>query len=1167
LGCKVHKEKVESAAHGPSSAWHPLADMVLPFTLDLRAPIDLAAQAVVRRLDPAMDYRPWFLLRGRGGIPVAPEHASWDLGDMTGRYLEGLILARRMGVSRPEFCEAEGRLGRYLLKLLGPDGLVHDPDSGKVDHAFSQGSALYGLVTWFEDSGDPAVRAAIERLISGLLRRVERQGDQLVDSTVKLPESCGSHLVGYQIYPAIRFYELTGYPEAMTLAEGLTQWVLNDPVLGADGAITKALSWEGHIHSWLDALAGCTRAARNSPRLDRQKIIARCRAVYDWVRRTNATDFGWIATFPTHGSSETCAISSAIRLALELAASGYPEYLDDVERFVRNQVVEAQFRDLNAYSGGPEQPSPLLVGCFDSQSMPNGHLGTRGGEDVGTVEGCCLNGGMRALASAWGAIQTSDESGISVHLAISMNGPAGQVIGYQPIEGRVDVISRVPGAVRVRVPPWVQPKDIQVFVAGKSLKPENNAPAGWAFAKSYVVLDSAPAKARVSVRYPLRELEQNITVGGQKFRVCWKGDVVVGMDPPGQREPTYQGRLPRMAAPQLRRAQNERKHPSTRGGTNLVEGQSSPPFLVPDTYELQDAARLAAMSMLARLDLQRGGQPFFRIYPFASPPRAEHEKWDDGDMTGRYVEALIAARRMTGIPLDPRENLLRSYLAGLFDPVDGLAYARQSAWTPRRACLFSQSCAMLGLLAWHQETGSLKARRLLDQHVNGLMRIAVDRDTYAYFPKYEYDGSRFIDDPPNKDAPTWYGGRLILPLVEYWKLTGSNQVRVFIEKLIRYSTEVSRGIKPDGEVLGNGWWGHLHSTMDMATGIAEFGRLTGRPEWVAWAKRVYDWIGRTHTTRYGWVADCSGSHICESCAVASRIRLGLALCRAGLADPFGEIDRHLRNQLLENQFVNLDFLQPLAPDTPRTDKTSYAGVDRMIRGTFQCWGTPNDLIGHDDIEGCGAGGGVQALALAWNAQAEWHKATNGNELRIHLLFNRRIRKPAEPPLIQGAPIACELWSCLPWEGRVLVQAHEPIPRLALRLPDGAEPNGARLRRLPRAGAPDFAPRSPNMQLPQRDPRRNDEAASPFTGGAGEIAVKLEGQYVVVPEVGTGETIELTFPLREYETVETAKGIAYRARWKGSWVLAIDPPGKKMPLYADRARLHGKSGPLSAPRYP
>jgi len=545
------------------------------------------------------------------------------------------------------------------------------------------------------------------------------------------------------------------------------------------------------------------------------------------------------------------------------------------------------------------------------------------------------------------------------------------------------------------------------------------------------------------------------------------------------------------------------------------------------------------MSMLARMDLQRGGQPFFRIYPFANPPRAEHEKWDDGDMSGRYTEALIIARRMTGMPMDPRENTLRTYLAGLFDPTDGLCYTRGTDWTPRRACLFSQSTAMLGLLAWYRETGSPEARRLLDRHVEGLMRLVVDRGDYAYFPKYEFDGRQFVDEPKGKDAPPWYGGRLILPLVEYWQISGRDDVQTFLEKLIRYVTQVSDFIKPDGEVeRGEGWWGHLHSTMDMTAGIAEFGRLTNRPELVAWAKRVYDWVGRTHTTRYGWVADVSGGRICESCAIASRIRLGLALYRAGAADPFGEIDRHIRNQLLESQFVNLDFLSPLAPQTPRTDKTAFAGIDRMIRGTFQCWGTANDLIGNDDIEGCGAGGGVQGLALAWNAQSERRDVSGGKELRIHLLFNRTVHAPAEAQITSGTPIAAQIWSWLPYEGHVGVLAHQPLTKLALRLPDGADPNTARVRRL----------------IPSETHGR-------------ESAAVLEGKYVTIPDVKVGEKADVTFRLREYETVEIAAGVRYQVCWRGSSVLALEPKGTRVPLYVDRASLGKSKAPLAEPRYP
>lgn len=1106
----------------------PESPVAWPATLDLREPMALGARAIAARLDPAAGFRPWFMIRGHMGIPSELRHDQWDIGDMTGRYLESLIQARHMGVSSPELSLAEWRLQTNLFLSLGTDGLVHDP-SGTVVHSFSQGSALYGLLAWFEDTGDPTVRTAIERLISGQYRRLHSEGKHKIDPTVKLEKSSGSHLAGYQIYPVIRFYELTGYGDALVLAEELTRWALADPVWAEDGAITLPLSWEGHIHSWFETAAGCVRTARHWPTAERANVVKRARAMYDWVQRSNATSFGWIATFPTHGSSETCAIHSAIRLALELAAAGHPEYLDDVERFVRNQVVEAQFRDLSAYADGTNRATPLLLGCFDSQSLPNGHLGTRGEDDPGTVEGCCLNGGLRALALAWDAICITSEKGLTVQLGLSRNGPGGQVIGYQPVEGRIDVIPKSPGEVRVRLPRWVKAGSATVLVDDQPAEPQREG--------GFVALPSVRAGQHVSVRFPLREFEEEVMAGGQKYHVSWRGDVVMKVDPPGKREPCYQGRTIASSRPEILR------------GPGVVAD-------VPETYFVQDAARLAAQSILARMDLQRGGQPFFRIYPFADPPRAEHEKWDDGDMTGRYVEALILCRRLTGLPMDYRETLLRGYLASLFDPKDGLCYAKGTEWTPRRVCLFSQSSAMMGVLAWYRETGSAEARQLLDGQVAGLMQLAVTKSNYAHFPKYEWDGKAWIDEPQGKDAPPWYGSRLILPLVEYWDLRrseseklssgepnpagppGLEDVQGFIEKLIRYPVEVSTFIKPDGSVeRGEGWWGHLHGTMDMVAGIAEYGRLAKRPELVSWARRVYEWIGRSNTTRYGWMADVSGGSISESCGIASRSRLGLALYRAGAADPFGEIDRFLRNQLLECQFVNLSFLPQLKPETPRTERAVFARVDQMIRGTFQCWGTANDLIGHNDIEGCGAGGGVQALSLAWDSQAEWRPlASGGQELRIHMLYNRRFRSPAEEPFTRSGPIAGELWSHLPYTGRVILKAHRPICRVALRLPDGCETNTATVVRSP-----------------------GNRTSTP--------AVEFEGQYALVEDVREGEQVELRFDLDRYETSERAAGKEYRVSWKGSTVTGLTPPGSRVPLYHSRKSLLKEATPVSAPRYP
>jgi hypothetical protein len=485
--------------------------------------------------------------------------------------------------------------------------------------------------------------------------------------------------------------------------------------------------------------------------------------------------------------------------------------------------------------------------------------------------------------------------------------------------------------------------------------------------------------------------------------------------------------------------------------------------------------------------------------------------------------------------MDPRETVLRRYLASLFNPADGLCYTRTASWTPGRACLFSQSSAMLGLLAWHRETGSEQARQLLDHQAEGLMHIVTDTGDDAFFPKYEWDGKNYVDDPPGKDAPIWYGGRLILPLVDYWQLSGREDIKGFIAKLVHHCTEVSHFIKPDGAVeQGEGWWGHLHSTMDMAAGIAEYGRLTRRPELLAWAKRIYDWVGRTHTTRYGWVADVSGGHICESCAIASRIRLALALYRAQAVDPFGEIDRFLRNQLIENQFLDVSFMNHFQPAKPRTDQATYAGIPEMVRGTFQCWGTANDLIGHDDIEGCGAGGGVQGIALAWNALSEWRETPHEATLRVNLLFNQTLRARPVAPFKSAAPAVAQLASYLPNQGRVVLTALQPIPALELRIPDGTEPSTAQMSR----------------SLP-----------------AGDRVLRFDGKYAVINAVQAGEIIELTFPLKEYQTVERAAGIDYHVQWKGSSVLSLEPVGTHIPLYAHRRQLILATPETNGSRYP
>ena len=59
-------------------------------SLDLRVPVRLAVSCISNRMDPGMNYRPWFLVEVKDSKPIRLRHDVWDFGDMSGRFLEGL---------------------------------------------------------------------------------------------------------------------------------------------------------------------------------------------------------------------------------------------------------------------------------------------------------------------------------------------------------------------------------------------------------------------------------------------------------------------------------------------------------------------------------------------------------------------------------------------------------------------------------------------------------------------------------------------------------------------------------------------------------------------------------------------------------------------------------------------------------------------------------------------------------------------------------------------------------------------------------------------------------------------------------------------------------------------------------------------------------------------
>src|SRR4051794_5185587 len=113
----------------------------------------LAMGAVANRIDDARGGQPWFWLN-LTTEPPRLEHQSWDYCDMSGRWVNGLLLGRLMtGITRYEGQEAG--LRRFLIERAHPgDGLFYNMDAADIGSQWSadifcQSRALLGLLSWW----------------------------------------------------------------------------------------------------------------------------------------------------------------------------------------------------------------------------------------------------------------------------------------------------------------------------------------------------------------------------------------------------------------------------------------------------------------------------------------------------------------------------------------------------------------------------------------------------------------------------------------------------------------------------------------------------------------------------------------------------------------------------------------------------------------------------------------------------------------------------------------------------------------------------------------------------------------------------------------------------------------------------------------------------------
>ena len=486
--------------------------------------------------------------------PPEAAHDWPDFGDVMSRQLQGAIMLRRM-TGKEAATEAV-----WLRKLLGGidagDGQLHRPAAPwckpKVE---DPALPLYALATAALDRDDGALKATCARMAEGYLRRL-RDG--------YAPENLFS---GFTIKSLMVVARAMGCEAALEGARLLAEHILASRTFNADNTFGPKAHMHGNLRS-LVGLADYALTARDPV------LYSRVDALYRYVKSTGAR-FGFIPEVVNWRPSdliacETCALMDFAGLGVTLANHGHPEYWGDMERLMRNHLVESQLRDAGWLGAGADRPdteqftwravAQRCVGAWAGWSSPNHVLAYRetlngvwGGpelrEKTRALQNCCGGSGLHALFILWRNAARRADGVLSVHLHLDKLLPEAEIRCEQPYRGRLSVALALDAAVRIRIPDFAAPESLEATVNGAPVAiPLTHrqatgflaAPSGPTgavrIAGNYLELGPRRAGDRIELRYPLPVWSEEVAVGNPgrrqwRYRVTWKGDTVVRMEP------------------------------------------------------------------------------------------------------------------------------------------------------------------------------------------------------------------------------------------------------------------------------------------------------------------------------------------------------------------------------------------------------------------------------------------------------------------------------------------------------------------------------------------------------------------------------------------------------------------------------------------------------------
>jgi len=353
---------------------------------------------------------------------------------------------------------------------------------------------------------------------------------------------------GNQIYAAARWYAVSGDPVALDLAARLSRYVMKPKFWGGvpdpnappeafnrtGGKIFPRLPdpphtaghelghWFSHHHGRAIALRGLLEYG----------IVAGDARVLEFVRRSyeftltrGIARLGWVNTFPRPDSNpmESCSLGDMVALGIKLTDIGAGDYWDDVDACVRNHLAEMQLTDMDAIRRVSEQfkdggflpswlkPFPENQGwgnCFDNFWERTRGLFLSVGAPTSVpgpwIMHCCNGNAMQGLYYAWEGIVREKGDKAVVNLLLNRAARLVDVDSHLPCEGKVVIHVKKALRVAVRIPHWVDARELCATVNGKPADPD--------WTGRYIEFSGLAERDTIELTFPVKESAGTYTV-------------------------------------------------------------------------------------------------------------------------------------------------------------------------------------------------------------------------------------------------------------------------------------------------------------------------------------------------------------------------------------------------------------------------------------------------------------------------------------------------------------------------------------------------------------------------------------------------------------------------------------------------------------------------------